>query len=53
MNEYHVEQIVECGVRLHGQNEQVNQIGGLRPEDVGTQDAVSYTHLTLPTTPYV
>ena len=36
----------------------INEILGPRPEtplldDIGTQEPVSYTHLTLPTTPYV
>ena len=39
VDEYHVEQIVECGMCLHGDNKEVDHVRGLRAEDVCAQNA--------------
>ena len=38
MNEYHIKQIVDCGVLLDGHNKQVDHVRGLRAEDVDTKN---------------
>ena len=44
--------VIEYGISV-GSTEVINSSGKLQASAISTLDTVSYTHLTLPTPPYV